>query len=202
MWRSWIQLPSDLRVRVFLTVAFSVAKTCTLGFRQVRSNADELSEIYRKMDSSLYESEVFGRFKTAARHFRMVQRLCPPGRILDVGCASGLFLNLALNEGWSGAGLEPSETLSRKAQAVFKDRAEIQPRTLEQAALPPHSFDVITLWDVLEHVPLPVIFLQQCHLLLKPGGHLFLNVPNLDSQQAKWLGSRWPIFARRTFELL
>jgi 2-polyprenyl-3-methyl-5-hydroxy-6-metoxy-1,4-benzoquinol methylase len=144
-------------------------KTCTFGFRQVRSSADELSEIYRKMDSSLYESEVFGRFKTATRHFRMVKRLCPPGRILDVGCASGLFLDLALQEGWSGAGLEPSETLSRKAQALLKDRAEIQQRTLEQAEFPPHSFDVITLWDVLEHVPLPVVFLKQCNTLLKPG---------------------------------
>jgi len=90
-------------------------------------------------------------------------------------------------------GLEPSESLFEKAERALQGRGEVYRMTLEQAELPPATFDAVTLWDVLEHVADPLGFLTTCRCLLKPQGRLFLNVPNLDSKEAHWLGSRWPL---------
>jgi hypothetical protein len=59
--------------------------------------------------------------------------------------------------------------------------------------LSPLSFDVVTIWDVLEHVPNPVEFLRLAGCFVKPEGFLFANVPNLDSVQARFLGRKWPL---------
>jgi SAM-dependent methyltransferase len=145
------------------------------------------------MDPGLYESESGGRAKTAARHLKIVERYQTPSRLLDVGCASGLFLNLARTAGWQVVGVEPSEALFEKAQKALAGRGELHCKILEEADLPPASFDAVTLWDVLEHVPDPLTFMKTCRALLKPGGHLFLNIPNLDSKEARLLGTRWPL---------
>jgi SAM-dependent methyltransferase len=145
------------------------------------------------MDPQVYEAEAAGRAKTALRHLRILQRYQPPGRILDVGCASGIFLKMAAASGWAVEGIEPSEMLYAAAKTALGGTGQIHRGTLEETDLPPASFDAITVWDVLEHVPDPVGFLARCHSLLKPKGHLYLNVPNLDSKEARLLGKRWPL---------
>jgi hypothetical protein len=65
--------------------------------------------------------------------------------------------------------------------------------TLDGAQLAPRSFDVVTAWDVLEHVCDPVSFLGRCREVLRQGGYVFLNVPDISSLQARLLGSRWPL---------
>jgi SAM-dependent methyltransferase len=166
---------------------------CGFGFRQLRSSPAELAELYRRMDTTVYESERSGRAKTSSLHLKIVQRYVKPGRIIDIGCASGAFLELAQTAGWQVVGLEPSATLYEQAQTLLQGRGEILCKTLEQANIGKSCFDVVTLWDVLEHIPNPVTFLQRCESLLKPGGHLFLNVPNLESKEARLLRSRWPL---------
>ena len=167
---------------------------CGFGFSELRSSGDQIAEAYRNMDSSLYEAESARRARTAAGHLRIVSRYAkPPGEILDVGCASGLFLKAAMDAGWKVTGVEPSEVLARKARALLAGAGEISATTLERCAFPPQSFDAITLFDVLEHVPDSRGFLATCAALLKPGGWMFLNVPDLDSWEARILGSRWPL---------
>jgi len=88
---------------------FGRCLACGFGFREVRSNPDEMAELYDQMDVTVYESQAAGRKVTAARHFGIVKRFTTgSGRILDVGCASGLFLSEARHAGWSVAGVEPS----------------------------------------------------------------------------------------------
>ena len=65
---------------------------CDFGFRQSRFTEQHLANIYRNMDPKLYEVELSGRRKTAARHLKIVRGYVREGRILDVGCASGTFL--------------------------------------------------------------------------------------------------------------
>jgi SAM-dependent methyltransferase len=168
-------------------------RECRLGFRQTRAGAAELAGLYRRMDTSMYEAELAGRRRTAARHLRIVERYAQRGRLLDVGCASGLFLLRAVAAGWQVAGVEPSESLWRQAREALAGSGEVHCATLEEAGLPAGSFDAVTLWDVLEHVPDPVGFLRACTALLKPGGHLFLNVPDLESPEARLMGRRWPL---------
>jgi SAM-dependent methyltransferase len=144
------------------------------------------------MDPMVYESELRGRNRTARKHLEIVERHVRPGRILDVGCASGLFLRHALQSGWDVTGIEPSESLCAKARTNLGGQGEIQWATLEDACLM-GGFDAITLWDVLEHVPDPRSFLCVCRGLLRHGGYLFLNVPDLGSLEARILGRRWPL---------
>lgn len=165
---------------------------CGLGFRQVRSSPEELRNLYRQMDPRVYESELRGRNRTARKHLEIVERRVRPGRILDVGCASGLFLRHALQSGWDVTGIEPSESLCAEARTNLGGQGEIQCATLEDARLV-GGFDAITLWDVLEHVSDPRSFLRVCRGLLRHGGYLFLNVPDLDSLEARILGRRWPL---------
>jgi 2-polyprenyl-3-methyl-5-hydroxy-6-metoxy-1,4-benzoquinol methylase/glycosyltransferase involved in cell wall biosynthesis len=169
--------------------------SCGFGFRQVRSNTAQMAELYRRMDVGVYESETPGRKATAARHLELLKRFTAriPGKVLDAGCASGHFLREARRAGWLVAGAEPSETLFAKARQTLGTDAELHCSILEQANLTPSSFDAITLWDVLEHVPEPAAFMRLCCTLLKPGGKLFVNVPDLDSIEARVLGEKWPL---------
>jgi SAM-dependent methyltransferase len=165
---------------------------CGFGFQEQRIDSEELNRLYRAMDTSAYKAEVDGRRRTAKRHFEIVSAYLNMGRVLDVGSASGLFLAEAANAGWEVHGVEPSEDLCSVARATLCGRGQIECATLEKSTLRP-PFDVITLWDVLEHVPDPIQFLNLCRGLLESGGYLFLNVPDLDSKEARLLGSRWPL---------
>jgi SAM-dependent methyltransferase len=168
-------------------------RTCRFGFRALRPAEEEISTLYRELDASVYEKESLGRAKTAKRHLRIVQRYTRTGRLLDVGCASGAFLCSAADAGWSVVGVEPAEVLCAKARQLLGGRGEVLCSPLQHADLPPASFDALTLWDVLEHVPNPLAFMRHCMSLLKPSGYLFANVPDLDSLQARFLGERWPL---------
>ncbi len=172
-------------------------KTCGFAFRQNRFDELQIADLYRKMDTKVYQAEFNGRIRTAENHLRIVTRHLPsntsPGAILDVGCASGLFLDKALDAGWTVVGLEPSEVLYRQAVERIGNRGTVLPFMLEEADFNGKLFDAITLWDVLEHVVDPVNFLRRIHEHLKPDGCLFLNVPDLDSIEARLLGRRWPL---------
>jgi 2-polyprenyl-3-methyl-5-hydroxy-6-metoxy-1,4-benzoquinol methylase len=169
-------------------------QACSLGFRQMRPGNGQLSRLYYKLNSKVYDSELRGRLKTAARHLRIVHRYLSPSRLLDVGCASGIFLRSAADAGWTVVGVEPSEALCAKARQILLGRGEVICATLQEACLPVSSFDAVTLWDILEHVPDPFKFMCTCVSLLRPGGYLFVNVPDLDSLQARVFGPRWPLY--------
>jgi SAM-dependent methyltransferase len=95
--------------------------------------------------------------------------------------------------GWTVAGVEPSAPLAEFAKRAAGGRADVQCCSLQDARFDPRSFDAITLFDVLEHVPDPIAFVASCRRLLKPDGLLFVNVPDIGSGIARLLGKRWPL---------
>ena len=101
------------------------------------------------------------------------------GRLLDVGTSIGLFLHLARERGWHGIGTEFGE----RALAYARDELglEVYDKPLDELHLEPGSFDVVALNSVLEHVNRPLELLAEIRPLLRPGGALFLIVPNVDS---------------------
>lgn len=172
---------------------------CGFGFMTTRLSDEQLAELYRGLDDKVYEAEAKGRLRTASCHFKIVSQYVKSGRLVDVGCASGVFLQACATAGFGVVGVEPAEELCAKAQRALAGRAEVHRAVLQQASLAEASFDAVTLWDVLEHVDEPNSFMRLCASLLKQGGYLFANVPDLDSWQARLLGRRWPLLLPEHF---
>ena len=101
------------------------------------------------------------------------------GRILDVGCSSGLFLELARREGWQAQGVELSERAVESARQNFG--LNVFCGTLAQARFPDASFDAVTLWDVVEHFDDPKADLAEVARVTRPGGVLVICTPNCTS---------------------
>ena len=168
-------------------------RCCRFSFSRVRPSSDELGHLYQAMDVQVYESETAGRWKTSARHFDILSRFVPVGALLDVGCASGMFMSRAAANGWSVVGIEPSVRLCRLAEDRLGPSGRVLCTTLQEAPLEKETFSAVTLWDVLEHVSDPVEFLALCANLVRPSGYVVVNVPDIESIQARLLGRRWPL---------
>jgi len=110
------------------------------------------------------------------------------GRILDIGAGTGDFLLTAKNDGWETVGVEPSDRA--KNIAIQKGISFVN----EIGDLENNSFDVITMWHVLEHVPNLELQIQELKRLLKPTGTLIVAVPNFKSFDAKHYGEFWAAF--------
>lgn len=100
-------------------------------------------------------------------------------KLLDIGVAKGVFLDIARKRGWEPMGIEPSEKDSSYAREVFK--LPIFTGTLEEAKLPSNQFDAATMLDVIEHLKNPSETVAKAFRVLKPGGILLVFTPNHDS---------------------
>jgi 2-polyprenyl-3-methyl-5-hydroxy-6-metoxy-1,4-benzoquinol methylase len=112
-------------------------------------------------------------------HARTEARALARPSLLDVGCATGSFLSLAQAKGWECRGVEVSAFAA--AQAREQTGCEIFCGKLEDAPFDSGAFDVITMWDLLEHLPDPLQGLEKARRLLKPSGLLLVNTPNENS---------------------
>lgn len=130
------------------------------------------------------------RRKLVARR-RIIERysVLRSGWILDVGCATGLFLHEMALAGWQTAGIEPNAAAASYAHNRFG--LDIFEGMVEQAPYRPGSFDAVTFWDVLEHTFSPSDTLSRSAELLRPGGLLAINIPNWDSIERQWFGPHW-----------
>jgi len=132
------------------------------------------------------------------------------GTLLDVGCGTGNFLAQMRAQGaWTVYGLDTNQ----KAVEYAKRRFQLQVfhGVLEDASYPPASFDVVTLWNVLEHLHDPIKTLQEVRRVLCSDGVLILSIPNGESLDARLFGPHWIgldpprhlyTFARKTLETL
>jgi SAM-dependent methyltransferase len=107
----------------------------------------------------------------------------PPGRLLDIGTADGHFLEVMRARGWDVAGVEPGGSRPEGDNRQLDIRYGPFPEVA--TGLPPESFDVITAWAVFEHLHDPTAAFHECARLLRPGGRLVVEVPNLASPAAR-----------------
>ncbi len=116
------------------------------------------------------------------------------GRALDVGAAAGFGMAILRERGFDVYGVEVSPLIAGYArdELGFGDRVIVG--ALTDAPLPEASFDLICMWDVVEHVPDPVGFLRRARALTAPGGRLVIGAQDVDSRLARWRGARWRHF--------
>lgn len=126
------------------------------------------------------------------RKLKLINRLSKDSkRLLDVGCGTGDFLLTAKNNGWDIKGIEPNPQAREIANSKTKNAVSNIEGLLD---LEKHSFDVITLWHVLEHLPNLEAHIQLFQSLLKPNGRLIIAVPNFKSYDATYYKSFWAAY--------
>lgn len=145
---------------------------------------------YEESADADYLAQRESRRQTYARELDRLEPHVRGRELLDVGCHSGFFLEQARERGYRVGGVEPSRWAAEHAAALGLE-VFVGPIERFQPAAP---FDVVTLWDVIEHLTRPVDVLRGVHAMLRPGGVLAFTTHNLDSLAARVLGSRYPFF--------
>ncbi|MEW6180732.1 MAG: class I SAM-dependent methyltransferase [Chloroflexota bacterium] len=188
----WIWLPNEYRTNLVQCLQ------CRLIYQNPQLDSIELNKFY----DSNYEpyvtpiSEEKNRIKKIFRlanirkKTKLIERYYPNGgRILDVGCSTGVFLSQMKVIGWECFGVEPNNYAALIAQ---KNRGiNVVQGYLSDLQEMNNYFDVITFWDVLEHTYSPMNELHLAYNLLKPRGILVINIPNWDAFDREWLGKYW-----------
>ena len=124
------------------------------------------------------------------KRYRAIMRYCErPGRMLDVGCGPGAFLDGMREHGWQVTGIEPGVQPATYAREELG--LEIQNTTLEDARLEPASLDLVTMWNVLEHLSGPRQALRRIAEALRPGGLLVFAIPGVESYDLKMFKEYW-----------
>ncbi len=152
-------------------VVFAVPKS---GVPEIRLESAAGDATYReKYLSQFWEF----RRKSFRRGMDLIEKWNPDkGTVLDIGCSYGLFLSIAKERGWEVNGIEASPDEIRFCKERFG--IEVEPANINKLNLPDHHFDLVTLWDVLEHSTDPSRLLASVHQSLKPNGVLLLRVPD------------------------
>lgn len=164
-------------------------QSCGLQFLNPYVAPKSMVEVYASTEAMQEANPLLGHYydliegSPTERFYRQVLKKLQPfkggGSLLDIGCGRGHFLSLARESGWKVKGLEPAAEHAQFGRA--KLGIEIQVATLEEARFEKESFDAITMWDVIEHVPNPYETLNQVSRWLRKGGILLLATPNHES---------------------
>ncbi len=163
---------------------------CGLVYTNPRFDGEQILDSYEAVEDPLYLEERDGRVLTFERHLRPLEKIkAPPGKLLDVGAYVGVFVEIAAQHGWDAYGVEPSKWAVEQARALGLHLIE---GTMASPELEEASFNVVTMWDVIEHVADPFGEIQLAHRLLKPGGLLVVHTMDIDSLFARVMGKRWP----------
>ena len=178
---------------------FEISKCSSCGFRftNPRPEAAELGRYYESTDYISHSDTRKGIFAsvyqivrkyTLSRKLVMISKFQKTGEILDIGCATGQFLKYMSDHGWNATGIEPDE--KTRARAISEYGLRVFPEE-KLNVFNPASFDVITMWHVLEHVSDLNGRMAQLENLLKPDGTLIIAVPNCEAPDAKKYGEFW-----------
>lgn len=166
---------------------------CGLIFSDWRLTQEELERLYRSMEDALYDSEDENRRRTFRKDLARIAQSLPKEKsdisLLDIGCATGLFLVEAKERGWRIAGIDVSSWAIGRARE--RGIQNLHEGTAFSYPANPASFDVITLLDTIEHDPDPAALLERVQMLLKPGGLLYITTPDIGGITARIFGARW-----------
>lgn len=179
-----------------------VCRKCTLMFLSPRLTEPSILKLYQ--GEEYFQSTVSGQgydeyldvvgnwHKTFSYRLGAIQKYKPEGRVLDVGCGPGFFMEVAAKLGYDVWGLDPSSYIVRVAREKFD--SHVCKGTLENADFEEKNFDVITAFDTFEHIYGPLEFLDVARELLAPKGILVITTPNCRSLLARVSGRRWVSF--------
>jgi 2-polyprenyl-3-methyl-5-hydroxy-6-metoxy-1,4-benzoquinol methylase len=181
-----------------------VCPACSLGFVYPRASGSELlaqysQDYFADRYDSLQQSEYVNMESWENKIALCLERVgrlrgAGTGRLLDVGCGKGWFLEAARERGWQVQGAELcAEVAQRTMERVG---TQVYMGSIFDLDLPEETFDLVTMFDVIEHLETPIEALRICYRILKPGGALAISTPNLCGLGCTLLGAKafavWP----------
>jgi SAM-dependent methyltransferase len=186
--RVWLRAPDRLhgRQQNYTIVRCSV---CSVAWLSNPPRPNEMhhhyTDAYHKLISAAGETSPW-RWES---HKEELTQYTQSGAILDLGCSSGAFLESLRGESWELHGIDMSLDCAKRAEA--RTGSNVFVGDILEAPFPRESFDVITCFDVLEHLYEPRRVMAKVTEWLKPGGIFHVQVPNVDSAEARVFGSYW-----------
>ncbi|TET42815.1 MAG: class I SAM-dependent methyltransferase [Dehalococcoidia bacterium] len=164
-------------------------KNCHLIYVNPIEKASKINGDYSKMGNTDAPIIRGSRLRAAKSQLGLIKKYKSGTTLLDIGCGEGFFLFNASKAGYTTKGIEISQDAAEYAGREFGLDVEAKP--FEELQFPDNYFDVVTLWQVLEHVPYPLIVLKEVHRILKPEGLLATSTPDIESILAKILRRKW-----------
>lgn len=174
--------------------------SCGFKFTNPRPEEDKLGDYYKSEEYVSHSNTNKGlinsayqmvRKYTLLKKLQLISKFYKTGKILDIGCGTGEFLKTFKDAKWQTLGIEPSPDVRKMAIENYgldvREEAEIN--NLEAS-----SFDVITMWHVLEHVPNLSDRMEDLKRLIKPNGIIIIAVPNCTSLDAKIYKENWAAY--------
>lgn len=158
--------------------------SCGLAYVDPIPSREDLARFYAQRYRIEYKQATRPRLKhihragtVALGRLQTIRRfVAPPARVVECGAGGGEFSYLATRSGYRLTGIEPNDGYREYARAEYG--VDLRPGTLDDNEFAPGEFDLVTLFHVLEHVPDPAAALVRLAAWLKPGGHLYIEVPN------------------------
>lgn len=161
-----------------------VCVNCGLG---ISKNTKKQIGAYHRDDEYIEEENLFKNI--FLKRVNIVSNLSQPGKVLEVGCSTGLLLSLFKERGWEVTGIE----VSKKAAEIAQKRGiNVTVDYFEKAEIK-EKYDLIIFNHVFEHVENPQDVMEKTYELLKPGGIVLISLPNFNSLSAKLLKGNWPM---------
>jgi SAM-dependent methyltransferase len=139
-----------------------------------------------------YASAAPLKIQTFERRIDLLKRLGARGRILDVGCACGFFIEAALKHGFDACGIEFSKEAVAIAREEIRSRITVGDVNLLRER-EEDRFDAVVAFDIIEHTQDPLKFLEEIRQILRPGGWLMLATPDTGHFLRYLMGCRWPM---------
>lgn len=160
--------------------------SCGLAF--THPQPESIAEQYDAAYFDLYRRRRDFRLRRGEARLVSIELTKAPGRLLDIGCSLGYFVEAANARGWDASGIDISSHASMEARRMGLD---VSAGVLEDAAYPDESFDCITMWDVLEHVTDPTRHMLEVRRILKKDGLVVIGTPDLGHALFRMKREHW-----------
>jgi len=163
---------------------------CGLIYINPRIKSDLIVGGYSEGSDETFVSQADARELTFHGSIKEIEKYSQTnGKILDVGTAAGSFLAAAKKRGWEVYGCEPNKWLVEWGNKRYG--LSLKSGTLFDQKYEEGFFDVVSLWDVIEHTPNPSEVLRECNKIIRTGGILVINYPDIDSLVSRAMGRKW-----------
>ena len=173
--------------------SYCQCKNCKLNFISPRLTTEEINKIYEVgFDSKNLHKPPPHDFSLYSLFFKTIEKYRVNNQLLDVGCFRGDILFGAKQKSWDVHGIEISEKAAEYAKDNYN--IDINVGSLFDAKYESNFFDVISMFDVIEHLSDPNGYLSEINRILRPGGLLYLDTPNFNSTNRYLFKENWSVF--------